>query len=226
MRKIIRLALLVLPLVLPLVFPSSGVFGCGSTGGDDSSGGSDSIGTGSGVAITDTLTTLNSVLMVASTSLTVSAPFLILDGANGKTVEVDQHVHCSDGNQASSTGTNNTGLFDISIVMNGCEGVNGSSGFGGTSAVNENRDFTGDFTGSAGGNGCSVSLESLGYSFSTPVETITAPTSESVTGSISATCTETAGSALVSCDFSGVVDAQSSSALTAACTCTGDGCGS
>lgn len=216
--RILGIVIMVVP--LHLTFSASGVSGCGSTGdGSGGSGGSVSAGTGTGDAIQDTLTTLDTLLMVASTSLNVSSSAVLA---------VDQHVHCPSGAQASVTGDNTAdGPFDVVIVMNNCEGVTGTTNHAGSSVTGaDSREFTGGFTESVGGNGCILSLTDLDFSFSVPLDTIVAPTSETVTGALTATCTESGSEASVTCDFTGGIDAQSTSALTAACSCIGSGCGS
>lgn len=207
----------------------AGVSGCGTTGGDGAGAGGGGVGTGTGDADADALKTLDAILVVASTSLNVSSfGTLNLDTAGTKAQTVNQHVHCSNGSQAVVSGSNSAGgagVFDILIDMSGCEGVSGSVGFRGTSITGAaTRDFTGTFSSDAGGNGCSVSLGAVRYVFSVPLDVIKAPTSELLTGSLSATCTEPGGEASVACDFGGGVDPDNSSSLASSCSCTGAGC--
>lgn len=263
-----------------------GTAGCGSTGDGSNQSEDVSAGTGSGNAVQDTFTTLNSLLMVASTSLSVSSAVSSLNNASkaatnqryetpgqaagnqnhqhqrcvegaqaGKLLPegrrqtareysrwnfgllrlsrlegatqapmIDQHVHCDSGEQASVSGNNTTdGDFELNISMNDCEGVAGGASYSGTSTSNaDSLTFSGEFTGgestdSVGGNGCTLSLTNLGYTFSVPLDTIVAPISEMVFGSLSSTCTENASETLVACDFGTGVNAQSPAELAAAC---------
>lgn len=191
----------------------AGGHGCGGSGASSGGGGS---GTGSGDAIGDMLATFNTVAEVVSTSLSVAAP----GGISG-----EQHVHCSNGVQATVTGSVGSGAFDTSVDFGGCDDVSGTAAVSGTySDSGNNREFLAGLSNSAVGNGCTLELGGLIYDFTTAIDVISAPTSELATGSMTAACSEPDGSATVSCSFGTGVISNNTTLMRAACSCSGAGC--
>lgn len=215
------------------LFSLDGISGCGggSTAGGDE-GGID-VGTGIGNALQDALTALDTVGTVVSTSLTVGTStslILSVDGGGLKAASIDQHVHCTAGGPANVTGTiddtGTAGVFDLSVDLGDCDGLNGTLNFDGSfETADDTRNFTVDFTGSVGGNGCLLALDEAGYLFSAALDIIAAPVTESLSGTLTGTCTEPGGTASISCDWGGGANADDAGALLASCTCSGDGCG-
>lgn len=204
---------MLLAIAIVLAFLAGGL-SCGSSG-SSSGGGSSSAGTGD--AIGDAITTFNTVAEVVSTSLGVAA--------SGGGISGEQHVHCANGSQATVTGSVGSGAFDTTVDFGGCDGVSGTTGVSGTYSDSGNdRAFVANFSGSATGNGCALTLGSLVYNFTVAIDVISAPTSEFVTGSITAACTEPDGNADVSCSFGSGVISNNTTLLRAACSCTGVGC--
>lgn len=196
--------------------------GCGGGGGSPAE---PDDGMGSGNAIQDLLDTFSSVRVVLRNPLVTAfaAPSTI-----------SQHVHCSESGQASVLGTisgeSAEGTFSLSgdFSYASCDGLNSTGTFAGSFSVSgSERNFTGTFGGTVGGNGCSVSLGGASYAFplSSDPDTIAPPSSGTASGTLSATCAESAGSATVSCDWGAGVDVTNSTAMTAGCSCTGSGCG-
>lgn len=202
---------------------------CGSSGSTSSSSSSSdstpSAGSGTGNALTDVFSTWDTIAEVVSTSLNVGTPTDISFGAAVKSMSL--HVHCTSGGPASVSGTDENGLFSVTADMADCSGTDGSLSYSGTYLdVGNNRTFATIFSGIVGGNGCLLTMTSAQYAFVVALDIVAAPTTETLTGSMTAACTETAGSATVSCDFGGGVTANNTSAFNAACSCSGAGCGS
>lgn len=218
---------------LYLVFCLAGFSACGGGGGGDGGGdGEIDSETGSGDVAADVAATLDIISSVVSTSLNVSSSGLLVKSSTFflKTAGVDQHVHCSSGGPAAVTGTidgtSTEGTFDLAVDFNDCDGLDGDVDFEGTFATpDETADFEVTFTGSVGGNGCSLATDELEYSFSAETGVIAAPVLEMLAGSLTGTCTEPDGSATISCDFTDGIDPDDTDAIEAACSCSGDGCG-
>lgn len=214
-------------LLVPLLTMLGSLGGCGGTsGGGD--GGDVEAGSGSGDVPDDAFQSLDAVRTVVATSLNVAAG-LIVAPSELPASAVSQHVHCSNGSQASVTGSEDTsvspGSFNLAVEMNGCEGVLGSLTFTGTSTTTtEEITFEGGFSGTVGGLGCLMTLDDLSYTFSVDREMIAAPTSETVTGNLSGDCSEPAGTATISCDFGTGIDPEETASFSTSCSCTGDGC--
>lgn len=192
--------------------------GCGGSSGGGSGGSGN--GTGTGNAIQDALTDFDTVRTVISTGLNVATP--------GGTLPL--HVHCSSGQAevSGSTGAAADGTFAISanLAYASCDGTNGTvTAAGPYATAGTARTFTADLGGTAGGNGCSVDFTSTTYLFTVDTSAVAAPTAETAGGTLSATCTEPAGSATVSCDWGAGTVIANSASLTAGCSCTGSGCG-
>ena len=224
-----RLKITVVCLILFWVGLGPGCGGSGGGGGGEGDGGVD-VGSGSGVTLDDTLATFDTVAEVMATALNTNTPpalFFLHGEGLAKKVSKEIHVHCDTGGPAVVTGDiigdDADGTFDLSVSFDDCSGVDGTAMFSGTyESGADGRDFAADISGSVGGNGCLLVLDDAGYLFTVDPDVIAAPTAETLTGTMEATCPAT--DSTVSCDFGSGVDALDLTALAATCVCTGGGC--
>ncbi|MBI4237246.1 MAG: hypothetical protein HY696_02360 [Deltaproteobacteria bacterium] len=193
--------------------------GCGNvsasnSAADEESDGVPATGSGTGDVPADIFTTWDTIAEVVSTSLNVGTPTDITATAKS----LSQHVHCTSGGPASVSGTDENGAFSLSAEMGNCAGTNGIMAISGTYAdVGNNRTFTTTFSGAIGGNGCLLTMDQLTYTFVVDLTIIAAPTAETITGFLAASCTTTGGTTTVACDFSSGVPANNPTQFKAAC---------